>query len=175
MNNYIINFFIYVFYILLFFITQISILNPLFLLGKHYCIYIYIIFFLLYPYNNKKKYKFLILSFFIGWFIDHCMNTGGIHAFSSTLSSFLRSKILQFFYRNYFINKNDFSIYNVRFSRQIFYIFLLVFTHYISLLVLQSLKIANFFNKLIIFRFILSSIFTTILCIIYFFFKKIKL
>lgn len=169
----IINFFISIFYIFLLFIVQIFILNYSFLLGN-YSIYIYILFVLIYPYNNKKKYKFLILSFFIGWIIDHCINTSGIHAFSTTLSAFLRLKFLQFFDGNNFINENHFSIYKLPVIRQIFYIFSLVFTHYISLLILQLLKGTNF-NKIILFRFILSSIFTTILCIIYLFSKRLTI
>ncbi len=166
----IINFFIYIF---LFLIVQIFILKYSFFLGN-YSIYIYILFVLVYPYNNNKKYKFLILSFFIGWIIDNCINTSGIHIFSTTLSAFLRLKFLQFFDGNNFIDENNFSIYKLPIVRQIFYIFSLVFTHYISLLILQLLK-GTYFNKIILFRFILSSIFTAILCIIYFFSKRLTI
>ncbi|WP_238784094.1 hypothetical protein [Blattabacterium cuenoti] len=101
------------------------------------------------------------------------MNSGGIHAFSSTLSAFLRLKFLQFFDGKNFINRNDFSIYELPFVRKTLYIFSLVLTHYFSLLILGIFK-GNIFNQIVLFRTIFSSIFTTILCIIYFFFKKIK-
>src|SRR5215469_2540767 len=101
--NLIKSFIISVFYIFFIFLIQISILNPLFL-GCYS--YIYIIFILIHPYN-ENKFLFLLLSFLIGWLIDHCMNSGGIHAFSSTLSAFLRLKFLQFFDGKNFINRND--------------------------------------------------------------------
>ncbi|WP_238784162.1 hypothetical protein [Blattabacterium cuenoti] len=134
--------------------------------------YIYILFILVYPYNSNQ-FIFLFLSFLIGWIFDHCMNTGGIHAFSSTLSAFLRLKFLQFFDGKNFVNKNNFSIHELSFIRKTLYIFSLVITHHFSLLILKILKETNF-NQIILFRTIFSSIFTTILCIIYFFFRKIK-
>ncbi|WP_238784130.1 hypothetical protein [Blattabacterium cuenoti] len=101
------------------------------------------------------------------------MNSGGIHAFSSTLSAFLRLKFLQFFDGKNFINRNDFSIYELSFIRKMLYIFSLVVIHHFSLLILEVLK-GIILNKIVLFRTIFSSIFTTILCIIYFFFRKIK-
>ncbi len=163
------SFIISIFYIFIFCLIQISILNPLF---SEFYSYIYILFILIYPYN-ENRFVFLFLSFLIGWVIDHCMNSGGIHAFSSTLSAFLRLKFLQFFDGKNFINRNDFSIYELPFVRKTLYIFSLVLTHYFSLLILGIFK-GNIFNQIVLFRTIFSSIFTTILCIIYFFFKKIK-
>ncbi|WP_341654795.1 hypothetical protein [Blattabacterium cuenoti] len=169
--NLIKNFIISVFYIFFLCLIQISILNPLFLFLRCYS-YIYVLFILVYPYN-KNKFVFLFLSFLIGWLIDHCMNTGGFHAFSSTLSAFLRLKFLHFFDGKNFINRNDFSIYELPLIRKILYIFSLVFIHHFSLLILEMLK-GTIFNRIVLFRTILSSIFTTILCITYFFFRKIK-
>ncbi len=167
--NLIKNFVISVFYIFFLCLVQISIFNPLFLFLGYYS-YIYILFILVFPYNGNK-FLFLFLSFLIGWLIDHCMNSGGVHAFSSTLSAFLRLKFLQFFDGKNFINKNDFSIYELPFIRKMLYIFSLVFIHHFSLLILEILK-GTIFNRILLFRTIFSSIFTTILCIIYFFFKK---
>ncbi|QIK16432.1 hypothetical protein G9C01_00330 [Blattabacterium sp. DPU] len=165
------SFIISVFYIFFLCLIQISILNSLFLFLGYY-FYIYVIFILVYPYN-ENRFAFLFLSFLIGCIIDYCMNSGGIHAFSSTLSAFLRLKFLQFFDGKNFINRNDFSIYELPFLRKILYIFSLVVTHHFSLIILEVLKGA-IFNKIILFRTIFSSIFTTVLCIIYFFFRKIK-
>ncbi|WP_185857964.1 hypothetical protein [Blattabacterium cuenoti] len=169
--NLIKNFIISLFYIFFLCLIQISILNPLFLFLGCYS-YIYVLFILIYPYN-ENKFIFLFFSFLIGWVIDHCMNSGGIHAFSSTLCAFLRLKFLQFFDGKNFINRSDFSIYELSFIRKILYIFSLVFTHHFSLLILKVLK-GTIFNQIVLFRTIFSIIFTTILCIIYFFFKKIK-
>ncbi|WP_185863261.1 hypothetical protein [Blattabacterium cuenoti] len=164
------NFIISIFYIFFLCLIQISILNPLFFLLLGCYSYIYILFILIYPYN-ENKFIFLFLSFLIGWTIDHCMNLGGVHAFSSTLSAFLRSKFLQFFDGKNFINRNNFSICELPFLRKMLYIFSLVFTHHFCLLILEILKGA-FLNRILLFKTIFSSIFTTILCIIYFFFRK---
>ncbi|WP_185866026.1 hypothetical protein [Blattabacterium cuenoti] len=161
------SFIVSVFFIFILCLIQISILNTLFL-----GFYSYILFILVYPYN-RNKFLFLFLSFLIGWIIDHCMNSGGIHAFSSTLSAFLRLNYLQFFDGKNFINRNDFSIYELSFIRKILYIFSLVITHHFSLLILEILK-GTTLSKVLLFRAIFSSSFTTILCIIYFFFRKIK-
>ncbi|WP_185862149.1 hypothetical protein [Blattabacterium cuenoti] len=167
--NLIKSFFVSVFYIIFLCLIQISIFNPLFLILRCYS-YIYILFILVYPYNGNK-FLFLFLSFFIGYIIDHCLNTGGIHAFSATLSAFLRTNFLQFFDGKNFINRNDFSIYELPFIRKTFYIFSLVFTHHFSLLILEILK-GTTFSIIFLLKTIFSSSFTTILCIIYFFFRK---
>ncbi|WP_185872233.1 hypothetical protein [Blattabacterium cuenoti] len=168
--NFFKSFIISIFFIFILCLIQISILNPLFL---GYYSYIYVLFILVFPYN-RNKYLFLILSFLIGWIIDHCMNSGGIHAFSTTLSAFLRCSFLQFFDgKNFIINRNGFSIYELPFIRKILYIFSLIITHHCSLLILAILKETTL-SRIIFYRTIYSSIFTTILCIIYFFFRKIK-
>ncbi|WP_113738047.1 hypothetical protein [Blattabacterium clevelandi] len=162
-------FFIYVFYIFFLFLIQISILNPIFF---GWYTYIYILFVLTYPYRGNKSI-FLCLSFIIGWIIDNCMNTGGNHAFSTTFSAFFRLKLLQFFDGKNFLIRSDFSIYELPFIRKILYIFSLVFAHHFSLFMLEVFKV-SFFSKIILLKTIFSSILTTILCIVYFFFRKIK-
>ncbi|ACX83659.1 conserved hypothetical protein [Blattabacterium sp. (Periplaneta americana) str. BPLAN] len=163
------SFLVHVFYIFILCLIQISILNPIFF---GWSTYIYILFIFIYSYHGNR-FLFLFLSFIIGWIIDHCMNTGGNHAFSTTLSAFFRLRFLQFFDGKNYINKSDFSIYELPFIRKILYIFSLVLMHHFSLFILEIFKVAHF-NKIILLRTIFSSIFTTILCIIYFFFRKIK-
>ncbi|AER40339.1 MAG: hypothetical protein LBQ72_02980 [Flavobacteriales bacterium] len=167
--NFIKNFFVYAFFISFLCLIQISIFNPIFF-GLY--TYIYILFVLVYPYRGNR-FIFLLLSFTIGFIIDKFMNTGGNHAFSTTISAFFRLKFLQFFDGKNFINISSFSIYELPFIRKTLYIFSLVMTHHLSLFVLEIFKIANF-SKIILLKTIFSSIFTTILCIIYFFFRKIK-
>ncbi|AGD98485.1 hypothetical protein BLBBOR_618 [Blattabacterium sp. (Blatta orientalis) str. Tarazona] len=163
------SFLVHVFYIFILCLIQISILNPIFF---GWSTYIYILFIFIYSYHGNR-FLFLFLSFIIGWIIDHCMNTGGNHAFSTTLSAFFRLRFLQFFDGKNYINKSDFSIYELPFIRKILYIFSLVLMHHFSLFILEIFKFVHF-NKIILWRTIFSSIFTTILCIIYFFFRKIK-
>ncbi len=168
--NFIKNFLESVFSIFFICLIQVSILNPLFFLGGY--TYLYIIFILIYS-SHENRFMFLFLSFMIGWIIDHCMNSGGIHAFSTTLSAFFRLKIIQFFEGKNFFKKSNFSIYELPFIRKCLYIFSLIFTHHFSLFILEILKL-SYFSKIILMRIIFSSIFTTILCIIYFFFRRIK-
>ncbi len=163
------SFLIHVFYIFILCLIQISILNPIFF---GWYTYIYILFILIYSYHGNR-FLFLFLSFIIGCIIDNCMNTGGNHAFSTTLSAFFRLRFLQFFDGKNYINQNDFSIYELPFIRKILYIFSLVIMHHFSLFILEIFKISHF-NKIILLKTTFSSIFTTILCIIYFFFRKIK-
>ncbi|WP_238783881.1 hypothetical protein [Blattabacterium cuenoti] len=107
--------------------------------------------------------------------MDNFLNTRGIHAFSITLSAFLRLNFLKFFDgNNFIIKKNDFSIYDLPLIKKIFYTFSLVIIHNISLLILGIFRNPNFFNSIVLLKTIFSSIFTTVLCIIYFFFRRIK-
>ncbi len=163
------SFLVHVFYIFILCLIQISILNPIFF---GWYTYIYILFIFIYSYHGNR-FLFLFFSFITGWIIDHCMNTGGDHAFSTTLSAFFRLRFLQFFDGKNYINKSDFSIYELPFIRKTLYIFSLVLIHHFSLFILEIFKVPHF-NKIILLRTIFSSIFTTILCIIYFFFIKIK-
>ncbi|WP_185877381.1 hypothetical protein [Blattabacterium cuenoti] len=165
------NFFISTFYIFIICIIQISIFNNPMFLGKYS--YVYIIFVLIYPYR-WNEYLFLIFSFFIGLIIDCCMYTGGIHAFSTTLSAFLRLYLLKFFDGNNFLIKKNFSVYNLSFFKKIYYIFSLVIIHDISLFSIELLNGSIIFNNNALFKTLISSIFTTILCMIYFFFRKKK-
>ncbi len=164
------NFFIQIFSIFILCLVQISILNPI-LYGWWY-IYIYVLFIFIYPYSGNK-FIFLFFSFITGCIIDFCMNSGGIHAFSLTFSSFFRLKFIQFFDGKNFINQKNFSTYDLPFLRKILYLFSLISTHHFSLLILEIIKTSHF-NNIILLKTVFSSIFTTILCIIYFFFRKIK-
>ncbi|WP_185851584.1 hypothetical protein [Blattabacterium cuenoti] len=165
--NFLKNFFLSIFSIFLICLIQVSILNSIFL---GWYTYMYIIFILIYSYYGNQL-VFLFLSFMIGWIIDHCMNSGGIHAFSTTLSAFLRLKFLQFFEGKNFLQKSNFSIYELPFIRKFLYIFSLILTHHFSLFILEILKL-SYFRKIFLLKIIFSSIFTTILCIIYFFFRR---
>ncbi|WP_185877898.1 rod shape-determining protein MreD [Blattabacterium cuenoti] len=168
--NFIKNFVVSTFYVFSICLIQISIFNHPIFLGVYS--YVYIIFILIYPYK-WNKYIFLFFSFLIGFIIDCFMNTGGTHAFSTTLSAYLRNNFLKFFDGNNF-NQQNFSIYNLSFLKKIFYIFSLVIIHDISLLMIELLNGSVVISKIIFFKILFSSVFTTILCIIYFFLRKTK-
>ncbi|WP_238892332.1 hypothetical protein [Blattabacterium cuenoti] len=101
------------------------------------------------------------------------MNTIGFHAFSITLCAFLRSYVIQLFNGNHFTNKKYLSVYHLSFLKKICYIFSIVILHNITLWTLESFKNIHNFHSIFFLRKIFISIFTTILCIIYFFFRRI--
>lgn len=158
-NFTIISFFIFLMQILIF-------SNPIFV-SENY-LYIYILFVLLYPYK-WNKYIFLFFSFLIGLIMDIYMNTDGIHAFSTTLSSFFRFYLFRFFNtkNNFLENK---SIYNFSFVEKLFFVFSLIIIHNMSLFILELIKKTVVLNREIFLRVLLNSIFTSIFCIICFFF-----
>ncbi len=169
--NFIKNIIIYIFYILFLFIIQISIINPFF--SGYY--YIYVITVLIYP-KKWNRYLFLFFSFLIGWIMDYCLNSGGIHAFSTTLLSFFNLHFIQFFYRNRFMtNRSNVSIYHLPINKQLLYVFFLLSIHNISLLILKIIKNNDYFNQYILLKTIFNIIFTTVLCMIYFFFRGMKI
>ncbi len=153
-------------------LIQISILNYTIFYIDY--LYIYIIFIIYYPFS-WNKYMFLFLSFLIGEFVDCCMNTGGIHAFSTILVAFFRLKFLLFIDGNYFLTKKNFSIYNMSFIKNIFYILSIVITHNMSLYIFEILKESINLNKFSFIKIILSCMLTSFLCIVYFFFRRIKI
>ncbi|WP_185872766.1 hypothetical protein [Blattabacterium cuenoti] len=161
----ILSYFVYIIYIVF---LQLSMLNPIFL-GLYS--YIYIVFIIQIPVYEKKLIV-LLLSFLIGWIIDQYLNTGGMHAFSSTFTAFFRLKILKFFDGNNFIFNKNFSIYKLFFIKKILFIYTLIIVHHGILFILQTIH-GIFLNKIFIFKIIFSSIFTLILCMILFFKKNI--
>ncbi|WP_238785492.1 hypothetical protein [Blattabacterium cuenoti] len=142
--------------------------NPIFL-GLYS--YIYIVFIINIPVHENKLIV-LLLSFIIGWIIDQYLNTGGMHAFSSTFFAFFRLQILKFFAGNTLIMNKNFSIEKLSVIKKIFFIYTLIIIHHGILFILQTIH-GIVFNKVFIFKIIFSSIFTLILCLILFFKKKI--
>lgn len=74
--------------------VQVLIFNQIVFFGK-YSPLVYVILIYTYPISKKKQYEFLILSFLLGFFIDLCSLTGGIHSSATLLVSFLRSFIIK--------------------------------------------------------------------------------
>lgn len=122
----------------------------------------YILFIILYPVNGNKS-GLLIASFFLGLAMDFFSNSGGTHATASLLLAYMRPSIFKFSfgvsYEYQTIKLND-SLTPERFS----FILISVVLHHFTLFILEAFQISFFLDILI--RALLSTVFTTISCII---------
>lgn len=122
----------------------------------------YILFIILYPVNGNKT-GLLIASFFLGILLDMFSNSGGIHTTACLTLAYFRPVIFKFAfgvsYEYQTIKLNDVLIPE-RFS----FIFVSVLIHHLILFILEAFQLSLFWD--ILFRTILSSILTIIICII---------
>lgn len=122
----------------------------------------YLLFIILYPVNGNKS-GLLIASFFLGLVMDIFSNSGGIHATACLLLAYMRPSIFKFSfgvsYEYQTIKLND-SLTPERFS----FILISVVLHHFTLFILEAFQISFFLDILI--RALLSTVFTTISCII---------
>lgn len=132
--------------------------------------YPYILFLILYPVNSNKN-AFLIASFALGVTMDLFCNSGGVHAASCVVLAFLRPQIFKFSfglsYEYQTVKLND-VLTPERFS----FILASVLIHHIVLFILEIFSFELFLE--ILFRTILSAIFTIILSIIIIYLIKPK-
>lgn len=122
----------------------------------------YLLFIILYPVNGNKS-GLLIASFSLGLVMDIFSNSGGIHATACLLLAYMRPSIFKFSfgvsYEYQTIKLND-SLTPERFS----FILISVVLHHFTLFILEAFQISFFLDILI--RALLSTVFTTISCII---------
>lgn len=122
----------------------------------------YILFIILYPVNGNKS-GLLVASFFLGLVVDMMWNSGGVHAAACLLLAYFRPAIFKFSfglsYEYQTIKIND-ELSIERFS----FIVIAVIIHHFTLFFLEIFKIGMFIE--VLWRTILSTIFTVITCII---------
>lgn len=123
--------------------------------------YPYLLFILLFPVNGNK-YALLGASFLLGIIMDLFCNSGGVHTAACVLLAYFRPSLFKFSfglsYEYQTVRIND-VLTPERFS----FILLGVVIHHITLFVLEIFSFSYFWN--IILRTIVSTIFTTIICI----------
>lgn len=123
--------------------------------------YPYILFVLLYPVNGNK-YGLLGASFLLGITMDLFCNSGGVHTASCVLLAFFRPSLFRFSfglsYEYQTVRIND-VLTPERFS----FIFLGVVIHHLTLFILEIFTFNYFWN--IILRTLVSTLFTTLICI----------
>ena len=122
----------------------------------------YILFIILYPVNSNKS-GLLLASFFLGLIMDMFSNSGGIHTTACLVLAYYRPYLFRFSfglsYEYQTVKLND-VLTPERFS----FILLSVVIHHFVLFVLEAFKISFFLD--VLFRTLLSTIFTIIICII---------
>ncbi len=132
--------------------------------------YPYILFLILYPVNSNKN-AFLIASFCLGITMDLFSDSGGVHAASCIILAYLRPQIFKFAfglsYEYQTVKLND-VLTPERFS----FILASVLIHHLILFTLEIFTLSLIFE--ILFRTILSSIFTIILSILIIYLIKPK-
>jgi rod shape-determining protein MreD len=132
--------------------------------------YPYILFLFLYPVNSNKN-AFLLASFFLGLTLDFFSDSGGVHAASCVVLAFIRPQIFKFAfglsYEYQTVKLND-VLTPERFS----FILVSVLIHHLVLFFLEIFELGLIFE--ILFRTVLSGIFTIILSIIIIYLIKPK-
>lgn len=133
--------------------------------------YPYILFIILYPVNANKN-GLLLASFLLGLTMDMFNNSGGVHATACIMLAYLRPSFFKFSFGlsyEYQTVKINERLTPERFS----FILISILTHHIVFFLLEIFRFSFFWN--ILFRTVLSTIFTLLLCIlIIYMFKPAK-
>ncbi|MBP6586877.1 MAG: rod shape-determining protein MreD [Flavobacterium sp.] len=153
--------FVNIFRFLLLLAVQIIVFNNMNFLG-YISPFPYILFIILYPVNSNKS-GLLLASFFLGLIMDMFSNSGGIHTTACLVLAYYRPYLFRFSfglsYEYQTVKLND-VLTPERFS----FILLSVVIHHFVLFVLEAFKVSFFLD--VLFRTLLSTIFTIIICII---------
>lgn len=123
--------------------------------------YPYILFILLYPVNSNRA-GLLLASFFMGLCLDMFLNSGGSHAVACVTLAYLRPTFFRFSfgvsYEYQTVKIND-RLSPERFS----FILISVVTHHLILYLLEIFRFSLILD--ILWRTLLSTLFTLVLCI----------
>jgi rod shape-determining protein MreD len=122
----------------------------------------YILFIILFPVNGNKV-ALLLSSFLLGLIMDLFLNSGGVHTTACLILAYYRPYIFKFAFGlsyEYQTVKINESLSPERFS----FILISVILHHVILFVLEIFTLDFFWR--IITRTLLSTLFTTIICIL---------
>lgn len=145
-------------------LLQIIILNNINFLG-YINPFFYIFFIFLYP-IKKDDASILILSFFLGLFIDIFSDSGGINAAATLFIAFVRIPVLQSVIGKREIDYGTMTIFKLPFPKMFLYIVVLTVMHHFILFGLEYFRWSKF--GIILLNTVLTSIFTIILTMISF-------
>jgi hypothetical protein len=107
--------------------------------------FIYTFFILMLPLATPRS-LLLILAFATGLVIDIFSNTGGLHAFASTLMAFVRPHWVKFAIpRSNYDDLSNIKLKDVEFGQFLAYTSVLLLVHHLSLYAIESLQLEAFF------------------------------
>ncbi len=139
--------------------VQVLFLNNILLFG-YINPYVYIAFVFFFPIRTNRL-LFLLLSFFLGLFLDFFSDSGGIHAFSTLFIAFIRLFFIKTIFKK---SEIDFPFFNLKeepFGKFFNYVVILTIIHHFLLFLLESFSFQNIFDILL--NTLYSSIFTLFL------------
>lgn len=151
-------------------LLQIVVLNNINFLG-YINPFFYIFFIFLYP-IRKDDATLLLLSFFLGLFIDVFSDSGGINAAATLLIAFIRIPVLQSVIGKREIDYGALTIFKLPFTKMFLYVVILTFIHHLTVFGMEYFKWIKF--DIIFIKTLLTSIFTIILTMISFTFVMRK-
>ncbi len=143
-------------------LLQIIVLNNINFLG-YINPFFYIIFVFLYP-LKKIDSSLILLSFFLGLFIDIFFNSGGTNAAATLFIAFIRIPVLKVILDKRELEYSSLSIKKMPFYKSLTFIIVLTFIHHFIVFGLEYFKWSNF--NIIITKTLLTSIFTIVLILI---------
>jgi len=137
--------------------VQVLFFNQIHLFGFG-CIFLYVLFIINYPFE-RNKFQLLFSGFLLGFTIDLFSQSYGIHAFATTLITYLRPFIIKFYtgLNDLEALKKTYSGFGIIYYR---YAIIMVFIHHFTLFLLEAFSFKYVFP--IIFRTAISTILTMI-------------
>lgn len=148
---------IFLFFALLF--LQVLFLNNILFLG-YINPYLYIAFVFAFP-IKKNKIPLLIYAFLLGLSIDYFSDTGGIHAFATTLIAYLRLFFIKLYFKKTETEFPFFKLHSEPFGKVFNYIVTLTIIHHLALFSIANFSFYNL--SFVLTNTIYSGIFTVIL------------
>lgn len=143
-------------------LLQVIVLNNINFLG-YINPFFYIIFIFLYP-LKKIESTLILLSFFLGLFIDIFSNSGGTNAAATLLIAFIRIPVLKVILDKRELEYSSLSISKLPFYKSLTFIAVLTFIHHFIVFSLEYFKWSNM--NIILAKTSLTSIFTIVLILI---------
>lgn len=157
----------YLFLLFLLLITQFFIFDKLYLIYLPN-VYVFIFFILILPYNFNKYYL-LLISFFLGLFMDFSNFTPGLHTIATVFLGYSRQKILEVYSPTIKYENGEtltFRKYGITWFLKYYINMIFIFEFLVFLL--QYFSFQRFFNS--IFRLFLSTIISFIFILIFYLF-----
>lgn len=125
--------------------------------------FIYIFFVLMLPLSTPL-FLLMLLGFSSGLVIDIFSNTGGMHAFATTLIAFIRPLWIKTTVpRTAYDDLQNISFREIEFGQFVTYVSLLVFIHNLTLYSIESLRISDIF--VVLMKAVFSAALSTLLII----------